>query len=261
MSIFLTLVLLVSAINSGEVTVAHSSDYPAQEFSFRRRRPGGYEIDSPMDKASVIFPAEGWKSIDRTFPGGGYVVDPATGTTFRFYSIRFGRRLREFLLWGWTTAEHHWAQQWQETNVSVRNQGEFLQEWLNRTLVRREISHPDELSIVVPTLGRDLASAQLCPLCLIDPNAPFRIQIQKIEGHDFSYVKLPTYVIVNDQRRYFESEVRIGYFRYIPKFEQWQFYVAFSHIPSDLSPERKTEMRELFMKTLRSLSITFYKGD
>ena len=113
---------------------------------------------------------------------------------------------------------------------------------------------------MVPVLSADSLKSQLCPLHLGEQKLFASVQPEKVEGHNFSDLTVPTYIDYGGQRRQFETEVWLSYFRFVPKFEQWQFFVAFSHIPSNLSPDQKKDMRELFGKTLRSLSIDPFNG-
>jgi len=260
------LVFMVSwfiAESSQSVIVTSDGEYPAIEFSPRIRVEGGYRLDSVIDEAKVVFPVSGWKYIPTTYPGGRYVVDPATGVCFRFNGVSFGHKLRDFLFlkWAWTTSEHQWARQFHETKVSNENQANFLKQWIKRALVARDIEHPDNLSIVYPLLSANKPTARTMPLRLDPVDQPFHIQEVKVGSHSFSNVNLATFFNVDDQKVSLESSVYVAYFRYLPRYEDWRFFVAFSHVPIGLSTERKQQARELFQNTLGRLSVKLTEGN
>src|SRR5258705_8821500 len=119
-----SLVLLCAEVQGVQgVVVTSGTEYLADDFTYRDRVEGGYEIEaSAIPKAKVVFPANGWKYMSRTLPGGGYVIDPATGAALRFDGVAFGRRLNSFFLWMWTSSEHQWAEKFTETKGGQENQ-------------------------------------------------------------------------------------------------------------------------------------------
>jgi hypothetical protein len=229
--------------------------YSARDFSPRQRVDGGYKLISVADKARLVFPQAGWKLIEVTYPGGNYVVEPTTGACLRFDSISFGRKYNPSPVRSYVTSEHQWAQKFKDTTVREDNEKEFFREWIDRALIRGEIKHPDDLAIVYPALVEEKTGAVLHPLELDPSSGPINVKRHKVGSHSYSYAEMPTRVRLNGQSLSLETSVWISYFRYVPRFKEWQFFAAFSHIPTDLPPSRKQEIRELLERTLLTLSI------
>jgi hypothetical protein len=98
-------VLFSHELSIADVVVTYGTEYPTDDFISREKVPGGYQLKAIIDGAKVVFPAEGWKRILSTLPGAGYVIDPTTGACLRFDGISFGRKVRSFAIWLWTTSE------------------------------------------------------------------------------------------------------------------------------------------------------------
>jgi hypothetical protein len=239
----------------GDVVVTHGTEYPTDDFIFRQKVPGGYQLKAIIDDAKVVFPSEGWKRILSTLPGAGYVIDPTTGACLRFDGISFGRRVRSFAMWLWTTSEHGWAERFSDSKTTPENQANFLGEWIRRSLINGDMDHPDNLSIGYPLLSSEKPTAFMIPLRLEPKNQPIVIQQIRIGAHNFTTADISTSFEVNGRRSALETSIWISYFRYLPQYEDHRFFLAASHIPAGLAAQKKREIRDLFQATLRSLSL------
>src|SRR5881628_399057 len=123
---------------SATCSVLATMTFPTTDVSSSQTTNGGYVIRSVVDSARVVFPASGWRLIERTYPGGNYLMEPATGTSLRYYAIRFGSRHKEFLIWGYSVSEHQWVKKFDHVKNQDQKQAQFLSEWIERTLRRGE---------------------------------------------------------------------------------------------------------------------------
>jgi hypothetical protein len=249
-------VLFSHELSIADVVVTYGTEYPTDDFISREKVPGGYQLKAIIDGAKVVFPAEGWKRILSTLPGAGYVIDPTTGACLRFDGISFGRKVRSFAIWLWTTSEHGWAKKFSDSKITPENQANFLKEWIRRALVNGDMDHPDNLSIGYPLLSSEKPTAFMMPLRLEPRTQPIVTKEVSVGAHNFTAADVTTSFEVNGRKTPLESSIWIAYLRYLPKYEDHRFFLAVSHIPAEIPSQKKREIRDLFEATLRSLSLS-----
>ncbi len=236
-------VIATSVIMAASTLSAADSTSPLAE--------GGHVITTVVYSVRVVFPASDWAlSAKRK-----YLVDPATGASLRFAGRTFGSRFKTFLIWGYTAAEHRWAEELNQVADEHERDARFLREWIERALRRGEIEPSDNLDLVHALLQADRSTVVLQPIKL-DPSAqPIKIDRQTIGSYNFVYTDLKTSFQRDGRPVSLNTTIYITGFHYLPRLDSWEFFAAVSHIPLELPSEQQQAIRQLFFKTLSTLSL------
>ena len=227
---------------------------PVEEIPRARITPEGYIVRTVAYDARVLFPSHDWTHIE-----GGYLVDPVTRAALTFGGRWFGHKPKTFLIWGYTVREHQWARELNLISDQDEKQSRFLKEWIERALRRQEIDLSDDLRIGYPILTADQKSAVFFPLSLSPADQAVNIKHQTIGSHRFASVELTTQSEIAGRTVRLNTTIYICGFRYWTRLDDWQFFTAMSHVPTDASPEDKERIRDLFLRTLPSVSIVAYE--
>jgi hypothetical protein len=212
----------------------------------------GHVLTDIVYSVRAVFPASGW-GLSQKYK---YLVDPITGASLRFAGWTFGRRFKTFFIWGYTAAEHRWAEELNQITDENERDARFLREWIERALRRGEIEPSDNLDLVYPVLQAHQISMALEQIRLDPPSQAISIARESVGSYDFVYTNIKTSFQRNGRPILLNTTIYLTGFHYITRLDSWEFFAAVSHVPTELPPEQQQRIRVLFFKTLSTLSLT-----
>jgi len=220
---------------------------PVEKIHPSDKTPEGVIVYTVISGARVLFPSHDWTHIR------GDLVEPNTRTSFTFKDRSFGRKYKEFFIWGFSVSEHQWARELNRIADQDEKQARFLREWIERALRRQEIEVSNSLSILYPDLTADQAAAVFYPIVLDPIDQPINIKSQTIDSFRFASVELSTRSEIAGRTVLLNTMIYVCGLKYDQEFDDWRFFTAMSHIPTETSAEQREQIRSLFMRTLPTL--------
>lgn len=245
---YLMILLAVTLLSMGAMRTLYTA--PVNDISSEPRMEGGYLVREVIYGSRVIFAASDWKIMPR-----GYVLDPATGSSFRFAGRAFGSKFKTFFIWGYSVREHQWAKVLNEITDHDEKQARFLREWVDRALRNTELDVFDHLGISHTVARKSEEKAIFYPLVLAPPSQAVDIKHETIGAHRFTMTQLITKAEDAENPLFLETSIYVSGLRYDNRMGDWEFFGAYSHIPMNLPAAAKEDLRRLFLETLRTLSL------